>query len=487
MSHGVSGIELLAAAIGWYQSNGAAPLPKKGIISGTRVNAALLHRDDEDDVYDLEDLSSDDDHAIGNVPGKVIPVLAAISLGFDSVALAKVINEHSVTLQNIRWLEFENAGNTIIQLYENGHSTASPTKINIEIFKAFAADPVLCDELHRTVSSEPDSMTCIGLMHTIESDLWPAAKIEEHARLVMTPTKRVITSVYVAFEFISSRPEHADELPNQSPIDLIKRSGMLTDAVLRKQTGCFSLWEDLLYVATSDQPQPLQIEILKAFTQVKDKQTVDLLVRGLLSVTSETFESPLFAEDVHSLLKSIFSDQPAFAPVLDSVALKLNLLPVDWVPNEADINNDPHFYNDLVNNQQTLISRIANELLARPAEHLGTFDYSVFKKLTGMNLPPQVIDFSPEHLVNHILDSIRTYKTPNQVTCQSKVQVDEWAMENLESMVKLLMRDHTFDVNKFTHLEDDSKISLIKAGVGISLKSLSRKGRGQVLEDSMGL
>lgn len=483
MSQEMSGIELLAAAIGWYQSNGPAPIPKKNvIIAGTRVNAAIFHQQGQ---YDLQDQSSDDDYGIRAVPGNVIPVLAAISLGFDSVTLAKIITEHSVALDQIDDLEFEDAGISILQLHQNQHALASPTQINIEIFKAFAADPVLCGDLHDKVSNDPNSMECIGLMHTNESDLWPVARIEEHTRLIMTPTKRVVKSEFVSFDFVSSRPERIAELPNQSPIDFLKRSGMLSEAVLRKQTGFFSLWEDLLYVATND--QPFQAQILKAFAEVTDKETVDLLVRGLLSTTSETFESNIDAELVHSLLSETLANAPAFAPVLSSVIFKLNLLPLQWEIDETEIIEDGDFYNELVNDQQTLLSRVAKELLSRPAEHLGYGDYAVFTKLTNMKLPAQVIDFEPECLVNHILDSIKSFKTPNEVTCEAKQGADGWAMHSLAVMAKLLLREHKFDFSQFNHRDDDSKVALIKAGFNIDLKSLGRKGRGQVLEDGMGL
>jgi hypothetical protein len=482
MSREVSGIELLAAAIGWYESNGAVPMPNKGILDGTRVNLSMFHMDD---VYDLEDLSSDDNHGIASVPGNLIPFLAGISLGFDSITLATIIKEHSIDLEQINDPHFQDAGETIIQLYEQERITASPTQINIEFFKAFAADPELCEILHDKVSNDPGSMECIGLMHTDESDLWPVARIEEHARLIMTPTKRVVKSVFVSFDFVSSRPERIAELPNQSPIDFLKRSGMLSEAVLRKQTGFFSFWEDLLYVATND--QPFQADVLKAFTQVTDKETVDLLIRGLLSTTSETFESTIDAELVHSLLSEIFANAPAFSPVLNSVIFKLNLLPLQDELDETETFEEGDFYDELVNNQQTLVSRVAKELLARPAEHLGYGDYAVLTKLTNMNLPAQVIDFEPERLVNHILDSIKSFKTPNEVTCEAKQGVDGSAMHSLAVMAKLLTRDHEFDFSQFNHHDDDSKVALIKAGFNIDLKSLGRKGRGQVLEDGMGL
>jgi hypothetical protein len=362
---------------------------------------------------------------------------------------------------------------------------ATPVHINIEVIKAFAADPTLCAELHNNVSNNPHSMECIGLMHTDEISLWPVSRIEEHARLIMTPTKRVISSEFVSFDFVSSRPEQLSEIPNQSPIDFLKRSGMLSEAVLRKQTGSFSLWEDLLYVATTG--QSLQIDMLKAFTKITDKDTVDLIIRGLLSVNAGTLESPMDQEDVSTLLHHTFKDSPAFSQVLDSTVLKLSLLPEVIDAGYGNTYQPSALTHAVLSKPEKLLSRVANELLARPAEHLGYSEYRVFSTLLDMDIAPHVIDFDPERLLNHMLDSISTYRTSNTIICETKLFVDTCALNGLEAIAKLLMPYHTFDCSKFNDRDEASKVALIKAGFGIDRKTISRTARGQILEDEMGL
>jgi hypothetical protein len=470
----------LAAAIGWYQSNGAVTIPETGLLSGTRVCASVFH--DIDHI----NLKSGKRDGISSVPGNVYPVLAGISLGFDSLTLAKIIKEHSVGLEQLDDLDFDSRVTTLIQLLEKQHIHATPNHIYIEVFKAFAADPDLRLTIHDFFASSQDIKECIGIMHTQERDLWPASRIEEHARLLMTPTDAMVDSGFAPFEKLAIRVTQASDLPNQNPIDFLKRSGMLSEAVLRKQTGFFSLWEDLLNASTVSK-QPLQIEILKAFTQVQDKETLDLLIRGLRSMAHEMYDYDLEAEDVFDLLSEVFEGHPELSEVPKNVVFKLGLLPLQWSIEEPEKVDKTSFFYDLVNSQNTLLSRVAHDLLARPAEHLGYGDYNVFTKLKNMKLPAQVIDFNPERLVNHILDSINTYKTPNETTCEFKPGVDKWAMHNLDVMAKLLMRDHQFDYSKFNDRDEASKVALIKAGFDINLKTISRKARGHLLEDGMGL
>jgi hypothetical protein len=482
MSYEIAGNELLAAAIGWYSSNGALQLPAKGRMPNSRMMGQMFYDDAEYDLKPGPESESND--GINIIKGRLFPALAAISLGFDSSSLAKIISDHKINLDDLFDLYFSSESSTPVML-STQNEFASPAYLFIEVIKAFASDFRLRQDLRRSVSERPSSREALALMHTNESTLWPSTRIEAHAEAVMHPKKNLDHGEFVPFEFIASRPEKRGELPNGSAIDLIRRSGMLTEPLLRKQTGLFFSWEDLLFAATKD--QPVQIEMLKSLVNVTDKQTVDLIVRGLLSASADSFEDGLEGEKVYSLLQSVLEGHAAFAPVLQSLAFKFNLIPLYMFPNELEIlDENPEIFSDLINDQETLLSRVANELLARPAEHLGYGDYNVFRKLDLMNLPAQVINFDPEQLVGHILDSMNSYRTI-ETTCPTKLELDQWTLGSLEAMAKYLLRHHTFDACKFNGRDDASKVALIKAGFDINLKNISRKARGHLLEDQIGL
>jgi hypothetical protein len=80
-----------------------------------------------------------------------------------------------------------------------------------------------------------------------------------------------------------------------------------------------------------------------------------------------------------------------------------------------------------------------------------------------------------------------SYRTTNEIDCPTKLEMDEQALHTLEVMAKLLMRDHKFDYSKFNDRDEASKVVLIKAGFGLNLKTISRKARGDFLEDQLGL
>ena len=480
MNYVLKGNELLAAAIEWYRNNGSVPIPEQGVLPGTRINAALLYEDNE---YDL---LSDDNDGVEQIRGYAFPALAAISLGLETSTLAQICNDHGISLDDIRSMSFNSESSSPIILFKREGEKASATTVHIEMYKAFSSEPQLQRELYRSASWDPSSREALGLMHTNLNDLWPSSRIDQHADLLMTPKDDVKHQNFVAFEYIASRPEHLSEFPNGNPIDLIRRSGLITEPLLRKQTGLFTSWEDLLYTATNG--QTMQLDTLRAFTSVTDKPTVDRIVRGLLSVSADVFQDWLDADAIYLLLKSIFDGHKDFAPVLESIIFKINLILLDAYPDDLGIvYSNPALLEGITNSQKTLVSRVAKEMLVRPAHHLGYADYTVFQKLERMKLPSQVIDFDPEHLVNHILDSIISYRTTNNVICPNKQDVDQTALDSLEVMAKLLMRDHKFDYSKFNDRDEASKVALIKAGFGINLKTISRKARGHLLEDGMGL
>lgn len=481
MSAEVTGNELLNAATEWYRNNGALSIPQEGLLDGSAIDAQTFRTLDD---YTLMSGNSD---IIFGVPGYVYPVLAAISLGFDTPTLAKIIIDQVMNFTDILNMQFQDDWKTPISLHSQGGIPLSPLKIHIEVFKSYSSHPDLRRSLYKNASASPRSKESIALMHTSEQSLWPSTQIEAHAKEIMTPSEGVVESQFVEFGFTPSKATLVQDLPNSSPLDLFRRAGMLSEPVLRKQTGQFEQWENLILSACQGAQQ--QIEMLKACTRVSHKPTVDLIVRGLLSMTADATEDELEGEKIYPFLQSIFEGNIAFKPVLDSLVLRMNLLPLHRYPDELDeLHAYPSIYGDLTNNPQTLLSRVARELLSRPADHLGHQDYSIFKKLKLMGLPPQVIDFSPEHLVNHVLNSMGTFVTKNEVTCEHKLSIDEHARASILDMGSLLLRHHEFDYSQFADRDESDKVLLIKGGFDIKkFKGLSYKARGQVLEDGMGL
>lgn len=482
----ITGNNLLDVAIAWYRDNGAVQIPEFSKVGTSSVHGTCYYQDKDFDVKTTFEDGSD--NSINAVPGSVIPLLAAISLGFDSITLAKIISDHSIILQEITGMAFADSLTTGIQMAD-GSGLLSPVKISIEAMKAFSINLDNWYTLSMSIRDKPFALESLGIMHTKESTLWPVNLITEHAEKVMTPSNGTIWSTYNGFDHTVSAPQARSELPNRSPIELLRRNGMLSEPVIRKQTGLFEHWEDLAFTAGNE--HEMQLEILQSLAMVAHKPTLDLITRGIRSISVDSTRDEMDGCLVYKTLKNALSANKAFDIVFDSRVLLLNMVTITSFEGNnllEDMAASPDMFDPVLDQKHLLVSKIAQELLARPPHQLGYSDYAVFRKMRRMNLPPQAITFSPEKLVNHILDSMNTYVSPNKLDCVNKKNVDLLASEGISAMASLLINHHDFDYTQLDQRSENAKIHLIRGGFDIKkFTGLSNRAKGLILEEQMGL
>lgn len=485
MAH--TGNELLNAAIRWYRDNGAVQIPEYSKVGGTDVFGACYY---QEELYEITSQDAEGQaNSINEVRGSTIPLLAAISLGFDSTTLSKIIDDHSIPLHEITGMSFDDSMTTGIPGSDGSKSTISPCRITIDAMRAFASNMDNWDTLSRSIRDKPFSRESLGIMHTGESALWPVSLINDHAQKIMTPSESPVWSTHIPFSYVASAPQARDEMPCGNPIELLRRSGMLSEPVLRKQTGLFDHWEDLVFTAGNE--HFMQLEILGSISKVQHKPTLDLITRGFRSISVDSTEDVLDSPLVYDTMKNALGKNPDFKIVLDSLILRLNLITIDRFSDTQyleDMAEDEELFTPLLVERHTLLSRVAEEFLARPVQQLGHSEYAAFRKLAGMNLPPQEITFSPEKLLNHLLDSLNTFVSPNKIDCAHKKDLDILAGESVRAMAGLLTRHHEFDHSQFDHRTENTKIHLVSGGFDIKkFTGISRKARGHLLEEQLGL
>lgn len=485
MAH--TGNDLLNAAIDWYRDNGAVQIPEYSKVGGSDVFGTNYY---QETLYSINSWDRDGlANSINEVRGSTIPLLAAISLGFDDISLSQIFSDHSIRIDEITGMSFDDSMTTGIPKSDGSDGTISPCKITIDAMRAFSSSMENWDTLSRSIREEPSSRECLGIMHTKETMLWPVSLINDHAEKVMTPSKNRVWSTFQKFSYAVSAPQARDELPSCSPIELIRRLGMFSEPVLRKQTGLFDHWEDLLFIAGNE--DGMQKEILHSLAKVQHKPTLDLIIRGLRSFSVDSIEDAVEGPVVYKTLMEAFGKTDAFSEVFDSHVLKLNLIPLLWFGNNReleDMTGNPDVFSPILDNKHLLVSRVAEELLSRPPHQLGHSEYAVFRKLIRMNLPLQEITFSPEKLLNHVLDSMNTYVSPNKLDCEHKRDIDLLAGESVSAMASLLIKHHDFDYTQLDERSENAKIHLIRGGFDIKkFKGLSNKAKGLILEEQIGL
>jgi hypothetical protein len=363
----------------------------------------------------------------------------------------------------------------------------TPLELIICAAKAYASEPTLHKSLHSGCAINSTSRVYVSAMHTDQTSLWPVTQINDHADLILTDNPGIIEP-FRNFEYVAMRPRKLSELANGNAIDHLYRSGMFTEAVLRKQTGIFSHWEQLLSESiVEDECVPK--EMLKAFARASDPDTLIAIKRGLLSVTVDRTDEELHISSIYPALKDAFAGS-ALSSVLDNIMFKMNFIENGTSLLELDeFQGDTDFFEDIIADFNPLTSKIAHELLARPTHHIGLNDFAVFSKLRGMRLKSQVFDFSPERLTCHMLDSLNSFTSQRAHTCSDKHYVDQLATTGVKDMLAMLRRGHAFDYSLLTNRTDDDIVLL--AGEGFDFKkfgqSVSNRAKGRILEEVLGL
>ena len=480
MTDELSGNALLNAAINWYQTSAFLPIPKNGAIEGV-PDCSVFFGDAG------VTLSSNAINYTHEFKASFIPAFAAISMGFSESSLAEVLSWHNNSyeyLSNIRFLDQENAFPNLLLPSEK---TLTPLELLISATKAYASTPELLKRLITGYVVNSSSRVTVSVMHTCQKALWPETQINEHASLILTDSPGIIDP-FEAFEYVAMRPRKKSEFANGSAIDHMYRSGMFTESVLRKQTGIFSHWEQLLSESIVDD-ECIPKEMLHAFTQVSDSNTITAIKRGLLSVSVEATDEELHISRIYPVLKGAFAGSEELTSVLNNIMFKMNFIDRDTSLLELDeVQGDTDFFETIIADVNPLTSMIANELMSRPIDHIGLNDFAVFSKLRNFRLKSQIFDFSPERLVCHMLDSLNNFTSHRAHTNTDKHFVDRKATIGVNDMLAILRRGHTFDYSLLTDRTDNDIVLLAGAGFDIKkFKGVSSHAKGRILEEGLGL
>lgn len=480
LSKTYSATTLLKTATQWLRENDGKPLPSEGHLC-PESNASFY----SSQSYYLLPANG---NRLENIPGRLIPVLAGISLGLDSPSIARIINDHGVKPWHVTGLSLSNDAFAPIPLLKENIDQASGPRLFIEYAKACDTDDELRVELLDNTNAFPSAEMALANTHVETPAFWPSEMIKSHAQIIMTPTAGQIKNRVCTFETLITAPTMKTDMPHSDPLVLMRRTGMFDDVVLRKLTGRFSLWENMANLALRG--QEVHIKMMGALRDIEDPKELAIVIRGLISCTVDLAASDFFeGYGVLKLTQDLFKGNEHFKPFLESTIFKLNSVPLRRYSLDFEaMELRKELYQDILNHKETLLSRVANELLSRPADQLGYSDYLAISKIARLRLPKQEISFAPERLINHVLDSISTYLTPNDVLCRGKKDVDEAARDSLCALAGLVSKCNDLDYSALQDRSEDEKLKLIMGGLDVrKFDGLSRFSKAAILEQQLGL
>lgn len=467
MSTYKDGVALLKLASRWYATNGPT------LMDGRAESMGVFFETEKFDSAVMEGYAEMD-----NLTPNLIPLLAAVQSGFDTDFIAQVINHHNIEQDQLERVCYKSANNGC--MYKN---TAGGKLHLVDVYIAAIKAQEVLGRL--PIPDFTDPLLVIAGMHSHSPDAWPATIVEKKAALQKAGADPGYTR-YMKF-FAEQKISRLDQLPNSSPEDFIYRSGMLSKVTYRKEIKLYGLWEDLLIEAGNNPQDNLGLLVLQACRDASPD--VKVVIRNALINMHPHGLHSLFRNAPITLYKTLQGEVAGsdLSVVLDSLVLKINLS-VPYAPQASNfkaILKPKSDFKDVLNNTDTLLQRVCNEILERHEDQVGFAHLAVFNTLQSMMLGPQSIsEFDREAVIQH-LDRAMV----------SMVGVDDKPNRHREEMYKgfqtafaLLGQDHQWDIQRLAQCSSLGQKLLAQTGVNIrSFPGMSRKHRGELLEEGLGL
>ncbi len=462
------GRELFTLAIEWFSENGSKAIPR-GSEDPEGIYTDFFDNKNE---FSLE-------HNIYNIRYNLIPVLAGMYLGFNSDSLSKIAADHKVKFFDIECLSFESED---VYCISNNENKVKLTGTDIVIIAINAIIREKGFPIGLFSQRETPSRIALAFMNSNYHESYPNHHICMHSDELKAG---LIFHDFDNFQYLPSRVERIDQIPNTNYVDFLVRSGMLNPVLIKKETGFFSSWEDVVSLSSKDE-QSFSSKLLNFCSTTKSKHLQEIK-KGLLSISADSYEDEIdpyeFARKLHTLFQS-----SSIPEICESIILKMNLVSyTDFENYEDHYSEHPELFKSILYDQGTFLNRLCSELIEIESSDLGYSQFTVFRRLSSMALPPQLpLSVKPEAVINHLLDGFNQYHIPNAVT-KEKRDVDELSGEGIKSLVSTLMMHFDLDPTAFKDQSEHSKLLLAKAGMDIDGLELGNHSKGIMLEVSLGI
>jgi hypothetical protein len=443
---------------------------------------------------------------IKNIQTTVIPVLAAINLGYSSEQVLAVIKHHG--MDSIDFL-----GCSYLRLLQQKERTLpgsdkpyvlDPWSINREIVNAMSLDAELSSDLagqfigYENTYGTNFEFEIAGLLSSNES-LWPITNLEsflkERKAGILdqeTPVPRR-TPIYA---FINSGIDF-DQISLDQILLILKRSGSLHPEAISENgfgSGSFSNFFKELFLELDNKAVDGLSRLMEALNSVNNPDVLKEIQDSILR-TLPDFEDATVSDGLSIMrMMNLHLNEELYTEVFESMVIKTNIMPTADIPK---VLNDPYFgtiipaLNEFREFEDTIFRRLYNEVnyldpsdFRRPHfTALGSVakDWKVQQNLTGIDLQGFLIK---------VLSALDSYKAATHYDDEGQV-TDSFAHHASQQVCQLssfVASNINADYQRFADLPSHQKALLAANGFDIrKLPGINRKDKGQVLSEEMGL
>lgn len=478
----MSGGKCFTLAKNWYAANGEKLIPKTD-----EYQKLFTHE------VELVDLGTNSEQEFpGNIfaAKKLIPLFCAHLAGLSQEFMVEVVKHHDVSAYKVM-RAFNRDDNLFIM-----HDGSRVNSISVLKACLCAVEKAKPDSItHAYESVEDDYTLLIDLMTSARSrQNWPSSKLMVFQQAMAgerpAPRNQVSSKLHSFFESVkgSEYLPHDDKGPRYDWF--LGRSGMLQPGVTRKTLGYFTLWEDLIHMASSDASNTAIQDLMQFCIHEAPEAMRAPIFNGLQSMMLDSSEDIADSGDMMRYMQASFKGT-WLEPLNNSAVMQINMIG-SLQPAAHHVAQNPEGFTALLDSRETIMARVYGEIQRVPAHLISLGHYSALRYATrdDASLPEQVLDpkMNRESFIAHLVRGLSTFIGNGGVEFEERDEIESMAVEGFKTAVKYLCSDKEIDYSVFKGMSSQSTALLISAGLDMKrLPAMNNRDKGRTLEAGLGL
>jgi hypothetical protein len=474
----------ITQAMMWQFEQGDAMMPNTAQLASYFPTQENLQAD----CIDLH--TYDSFPSVKTVSKALLPFLVGLSLGKDSVYLAKVIKHHDLHIQDLTNIIFSLNTNEKVEL-DGGSVPFGKDEIYVGFIKALIADPDLKPVLDEAITSPYDINIRAAVSFVEDPAAW-------HVRRFETQNENDFIQACVRLQ---KMPEEGCDFsnplnwPNGKLEHLLERSGAylernLADNNPEKVCGDkgISFWFTLLCEAPQTLEHQAKVDYYrKIFTAYENGDP--RFLRGLRSTQAYSWADGHLLYHMSAMLEAA-QDQPAIQDVLltELMLSRSFSKPAEFDFDQVKIGASqklvldriaPRFLEKLAGDREHFLAKLCQQLLQIPVEEFGRSDLTAIQSTLAMQLPEQDLSgIDVEQVLGHLMAAFDAQQLNYQDFRPFRlIQID---------LLKYFSGRHELSQDWIDTFEDKDREMMAMAGIGDKRK-LSLQALGRVFGSELGV
>ena len=478
---------LLNYAKWWYQANAGEQIPLAlwnehvielvPEINGTRIRLQV----------------SEGEYAVEMPSAKIIPALAAISLGLNSSKIQAVALHHGIELldlSNCRFSFIFKPGDA------NDRPVLSAWSVSKAMMRAFCHSREDDERFFGSVGSKILNPTQLVASLTVPRPaVWPVTGIRAHiqgARQGRVPHDTLLRPATSAENFSEAKID-IDSLSDDQFMELFERTGNLVVGATSENGFICSFFKDMLIEMALDREEN-HLRLVKVLNGLSDPQRIELVRSRIMEDLCDMPQDKHTSEGEYILENlELHLDHGKYGAMHENMLLKLNVVNVSQLDNFAKVITRaiPDCYVEFFDNGDQVLARLDSALAPIKPEEFKAPHFRALKVATDdWDRVQDIGNVDLKGLLLKSLTAFDIYTQQNHVDLKGHPQqvCKDNARHHLTTFATYALKHVDHDYKLFSTLSSDSKAVLAMAGLDITkLTGINIRDRGRVLYDQLGL